>query len=71
MVMSGGMPLGLFKGARTFTLSPQGNGNTKFHMREEYSGPLMPMVWRSIPNLGPSFTQFANGLKQRAEAAGG
>jgi hypothetical protein len=71
MVMSGGMPLGLFKGARTFTLSPQGNGNTKFHLREEYSGPLMPMVWRSIPNLGPSFTQFANGLKQRAEAAGG
>ena len=30
-------------------------------------GPMLPMIWRSIPDLGPSFTQFANGLKQRAE----
>jgi hypothetical protein len=67
MVWSGGMPLGLFKGVRTYTLSPAGNGTTKFNMREEYTGPLLPMIWRSIPDLGPSFTQFANGLKQRIE----
>jgi hypothetical protein len=67
MVWSGGMPLGLFKGVRTYTLSPEGNGTTKFNMREEYTGPMLPMIWRSIPDLGPSFTQFANGLKQRAE----
>jgi hypothetical protein len=71
MVMSGGMPLGLFKGKRMFTLSPQGNGTTKFNMREEYTGPLLPLLWRSIPDLGPSFNQFANGLKQRAEARTG
>lgn len=70
MVWSGGMPLGLFKGVRTYTLSPQGNGTTKFNMREEYTGPMLPMIWRSIPDLGPSFMQFANGLKQRAETAG-
>jgi hypothetical protein len=52
-----------------FTLSPQANGATKFNMREEYTGPLLPMLWRSIPDLGPSFRQFANGLKQRAENA--
>ena len=68
MVWSGGMPLGLFKGVRTYTLSPQGNGTTTFTMREEYTGPMLPMIWRSIPDLGPSFTQFASGLKQRAEA---
>jgi uncharacterized protein YndB with AHSA1/START domain len=67
IVMSGGMPLGLFKGKRTFTLTPQANGATKFNMREEYTGPMLPMVWRSIPDLGPSFTQFANGLKRRVE----
>ena len=67
MVWSGGMPLGLFKGVRTYTLSPQGNGTTKFNMREEYTGAMLPMIWRSIPDLGPSFAQFANGLKQRAE----
>jgi hypothetical protein len=68
MVWSGGMPLGLFKGVRTYTLSPQGNGRTKFTMREEYTGPLLPMIWRSIPDLGPSFQQFASGLKNRAES---
>ena len=69
MLWSGGMPLGLFKGVRTYTLTPQGNGTTTFHMREEYTGPLTPMIWKSMPDLGPSFTQFANGLKQRAESS--
>ena len=68
MVWSGGMPLGLFKGVRTYTLEPQANGTTQFVMREEYTGPMLPMIWRSMPDLGPSFTQFANGLKRRAEA---
>jgi hypothetical protein len=36
-------------------------------MREEYSGPMLPLIWRSMPDLGPSFEQFANGLKARAE----
>lgn len=67
MVWSGGMPLGLFKGVRTYTLSPQPGGATRFTMREEYTGPLLPMIWRSIPDLGPSFQQFASGLKKRAE----
>lgn len=67
MTWIGGMPFGLFKGARTYTLSPQPDGATKFTMREEYTGPLLPMIRRSMPDLGPSFQQFASGLKQRAE----
>ena len=67
MTWSGGMPLGLFKGVRTFTLAPGSDGTTRFTMREEYSGPLLPMIWRSMPDLGPSFRQFADGLKQHAE----
>ena len=70
MVWSGGMPLGLFKGVRTFTLTPQAGGATRFDMREEYTGPLLPMIWRSMPDLGPSFEQFATGLKERAERSG-
>jgi hypothetical protein len=69
MVWSGGMPLGLFKGTRTFTLTPQASGATTFTMREEYTGPLAPLIWRSIPDLNPSFQQFAAGLKRRAEGA--
>jgi hypothetical protein len=68
MTWSGGMPLGLFRGVRTFRLTPAGDGATRFHVREEYTGPLLPMIWRSMPDLGPSFTQFATGLKARAEA---
>ena len=61
------MPFGLFKGVRTFTLTPAADGTTRFGLREEYSGPLLSMMWRSMPDLAPSFVQFANGLKQRAE----
>ena len=66
MTWSGGMPLGLFKGVRTFALTPNGT-TTRFTMREEYTGPMLGLIWRSMPDLGPSFEQFARGLKQRAE----
>ena len=67
MEWTGGMPLGLFKGVRTYTLTPQGDGTTTFRMREEFSGPLLPMIWKSMPDFGPSFEQFASGLKAKAE----
>jgi hypothetical protein len=72
LVFSGGMPLGLFKGVRTYRLAPAGGGAaTRFEMREEYSGPLLALMWRSMPDLGPSFAQFASGLKARVERASG
>jgi hypothetical protein len=65
---SGGMPLGLFRGVRTYEVSPGADGQATFRMREEYTGPLLPLIWRSMPDLGPSFEQFARGLKQRVES---
>jgi hypothetical protein len=70
MTWTGGMPLGLFRGVRTFRLAFEGDGATRFTMREEYAGPLLPLIWRTMPDLGPSFAQFARGLKARAEASG-
>ena len=67
MVWSGGMPLGLFRGVRTYRLTPAGEGTTRFDMREEYTGLMLPMIWKSIPDLAPSFEQFAQGLKAEAE----
>ena len=67
MTWVGGMPFGLFKGVRTFTLTPEGDRTTRFHMREEFTGPLLSMIWRSMPDLTPSFEQFADGLKAAAE----
>lgn len=66
MVWSGGMPLGLFTGVRTFTLTAAGAG-TEFHMREEFSGLMAPLITKSIPDLQPSFEQFADGLRRLAE----
>ncbi|MPZ97785.1 MAG: hypothetical protein GEU80_00370 [Dehalococcoidia bacterium] len=68
MTWRGGMPFGVFKGVRTFALAPATDGQTRFTMREEFTGPLLPMIWRSMPDLGPSFQQFASGLKARAES---
>jgi uncharacterized protein YndB with AHSA1/START domain len=65
---SGGMPLGLFRGVRTYEVSPDANGHAQFRMREEYTGPLLPLIWRSMPDLGPSFERFARGLKQQVES---
>ena len=63
----GGMPLGLFRGVRTYELSNGANGHVTFRMCEEYSGPLLPLLWRSMPGPGTSCQRFAHGLRQRVE----
>ncbi len=69
MTWSGGMPLGLFKGVRTFTLTPASEG-TEFTMHEVFSGPMLALIGGSIPDMSEAFSEFAAGLKRRAEAAG-
>lgn len=69
MIWSGGMPLGLFKGVRTFILSPKGDGSIDFTLREEFSGPLLPLFSGSLPDMTKPFQDFVAGLKARAEGA--
>jgi hypothetical protein len=66
---TGGMPFGLFKGVRTYTLAAAPDGGTLFTMREEYTGPMAASIGKSIPDLNPSFRQFASGLKARVESS--
>ena len=66
MVWTGGMPLGLFKGERTYTLVPDRDG-VIFSMTEVYSGPMAGMITKSIPDLQPAFDEFGACLKQAAE----
>ena len=40
--LSGGLPLNLFRGDRTITLTPQPDGTTEFSMCEVFSGLLAP-----------------------------
>lgn len=70
MVWGDGMPLGLFRGERTYTIASDGNGGSRFHMKESFSGPMAGVIGRSIPDLTPSMQLFAAGLKTEAERAG-
>jgi hypothetical protein len=69
MVWTGGMPLGLFKGVRTFTLEPKDANSVNFTIQEEFSGPLLPLFAGSLPDMTQPFQDFVNGLKARAEAS--
>jgi len=69
MTWRGGMPFGLFTGTRTYRLAPESGGRVRFAMREEYTGPLAGMIFKTIPDLGPSFERFAHGLKRRVEGS--
>jgi len=67
MVWTGGMPLGLFKGTRTFSLRTRSTGAIEFTIREDFTGPLVPIIGGSLPDLDTAFKEFAAGLKDRAE----
>lgn len=66
MVWSSGMPLGLFRGARTFTLQER-DGVTTYTIHEVFSGPLLRLIARSMPDLQPSFDAHVAGLKAHVE----
>jgi hypothetical protein len=69
IVLTGGMPLGLFTGTRAYRLTPDGAG-TSVTVRETYSGPLAGLIGRSVPDLQPSFDAFVAGLRADAEGRG-
>ncbi len=60
----------MFLGVRTFELKPLNDGSTDFAMQERFSGILLPLIKRSLPNFGPIFERYANDLKSEAERAG-
>jgi hypothetical protein len=59
----------MFKGVRTFTLAPAADGSTEFHMREELSGLMLPMIRGSLPDFGPVFEAYAEDLRRAAEGS--
>ncbi|HEX4417224.1 MAG TPA: SRPBCC domain-containing protein [Kofleriaceae bacterium] len=57
----------MFKGVRTFTLTPNPDGSTAFSMVEVLSGMMLPMIKGSLPDFGPVFETYAADLKREAE----
>ena len=70
MVLTGGMPFGLFKSERTHTLTHGNDGQTTFHTKEIFSGVLLPVFGKNLPNLTENFKGFAAALKKQAEKSG-
>jgi hypothetical protein len=60
----------VFKGVRTFELRPRPDGSTDFVMEERFSGLMVPLVKRSMPDFGPVFERYASDLKHQAELCG-
>jgi len=70
MVWESGMPMGMFRGVRTFTLLPTDDGATIFAMSEVYSGSMLGMIESNLPDMRPSFEAFATSLKDHVENGG-
>jgi hypothetical protein len=43
------------------------NGGTRFTMTETFAGFMLPMIRKTLPDLGPVFDQHAADLKREAE----
>lgn len=67
MVWSDGMAP-MFKGQRTFTLTPGASGTTEFTMTEVFTGVMLPMIKGSLPDFGPVFDTYAADLKRACES---
>jgi hypothetical protein len=57
----------VFKGVRTFELTPCNDGSTEFVMEERFSGLMLPFVKGSMPDFGPVFERYADDLRREAE----
>lgn len=57
----------MFRGVRTFTVTPKEGGVTEFAMQEVFSGVMLPLIKKSLPDFGPAFEAFARDLKRAAE----
>jgi hypothetical protein len=57
----------IFRGVRTYTLTPKGDGSTDFTMSEVFSGAMLPLIAGSLPDFAPEFEKYAADLKRAAE----
>jgi hypothetical protein len=58
----------MFLGVRTYRLTPSSNDTTTFEMTEVFSGLMLPIAARRLPDFKPIFERYAADLKREAEA---
>lgn len=69
MVWADGMAP-MFRGERTFRLTPAAGGKTTFSMVEVFTGVMLPMIKGSLPDFRPVFDTYAGDLKRACEKGG-
>jgi hypothetical protein len=57
----------MFRGERVYELAPQSDGRTRFTMTETFSGVMLPLIGRTLPDFAPVFERYAADLKVEAE----
>ena len=68
MEWTGGLPLRLFTGQRTFSITPRDDGGiVEFTMQVRFSGPLSSLIAKSLGDRLPDIAALAAGLKSWAE----
>lgn len=55
----------MFKGVRTFTLTPA-EGGVRFEMTEEFTGLFLPLIKGSLPDFREAFDTWADSLARAA-----
>ncbi len=66
MTWTSGLPLGLRKRVRTFTLSPQA-GLTQLTVKEEVSGPMTALLGNTGPDAARTLNDYVHAVRLRAE----
>lgn len=59
----------MFRGVRTFAVREVEPGVTEFTMEEVFSGLMLPLIRKSLPDFGPIFEAYARDLARAAESA--
>lgn len=66
MIWTGGFAP-VFKGVRVFELRPRNERSTDFVMEENFSGLMLPLIKKSLPDFRPVFERYASDLRNEAE----
>jgi hypothetical protein len=69
MEWTGGLPLGLFVGRRIFSVTAR-DGGSEFRMDLQMTGPLAPLILKSLGDRQPEIDSFSAALRTRAEQPG-
>lgn len=68
MIWVGGSRFALLRRMRTFAIEERTRTACHFTLKEEFSGPMLRLARRSIPDMTEAFEGFCRGLKELAEA---